>query len=240
MNLTAQDFIVDALSLIGATQMDQTPPAWEMSKALRALNHMLNTWSAHKLMIRAGTQQYFTLTASKGSYTIGESASLDVNSAKPLKILSAFIRDGSDDHPLTIIEKSHYDGFSDKTLTGMPDYLAYDPGVAQQTTQTGTIYLYYEPDSAYVLYITSQKFLTEFSALTTTFTFEPQYGEAIKYNLAIRLWPFYRKPGELIPPSITDPAADGVRIIKALNSEQVRCKIDIPCAGGSYNIYTDE
>lgn len=240
MNLTAQDFIVDALSLIGATQMDQTPPAWEMNKALRALNHMLNAWSAQKLMVRAMTQENLTLTASKGSYTVGASASLDWNTAKPLFIDSAFIRDGSDDHPLTIIEKSRYSAFSDKTLTGMPDYLAYDPGAAQQSTQTGTIYLYYEPSEAYVLYINSQKFLTEFSALTTTFTFEPQYGEAIKYNLAIRLWPFYRKPGELIPPSITAPAADGVRIIKALNSQQARCKIDIPGVGGTYNIYTDE
>jgi len=239
MSLTAQDFIVDALSLVGATMMDQTPPAWEMSKALRTLNLMLNSWSAQKLMVRAMTEEHFTLTVSKGVYTIGLSASYDVNSAKPLKIDSAFIRDGSDDYPLTIIEKSLYDGFGDKTTTGTPEYLAYDPGAAQQTTQKGTIYLYHEPATAHDLYIFSQKFLTEFATLTDAFTFEPQYGEAIKYNLAIRLWPFYRKPGELIPPSILDPAAEGMRIIRALNSTQVRCKVDIPGMGGGYDINTD-
>lgn len=239
MNLTAQDFIVDALSLIGAVQMDQTPPTWEMSKALRALNHMLNRWSSQKLMVRAMTKENFSLVDGTASYTIGSGATF--NTAKPLKIDSAYVRDSSGyDHPLDIIEMSQYNAFRDKTTEGTPDYLAYDPGAAQQATQTGTIYFWHVPDYAYTLYISCQKFLTEFSSLTSTFTFEPQYGEAIKYNLAIRLWPYYRKPTENIPMHITGMAASTLRDIKALNATQPKCRIDIPSSKGIYNIFTDE
>lgn len=239
MDLTAQDFIIDALSLIGATQMDQTPPAWEMNKALRALNHMLNTWSSEKLMVRAMTKENFTLAVGTASYTIGSGATFDT--AKPIKIDSAYIQDASGyDHPLDVIEMTQYNGYRDKTSQGMPDYLAYDPGASQQATQTGTIYLWYTPDKAYTLYISSQKFLTEFTALTTEFTFEPQYGEAIKYNLATRLWRFYRKPTENIPADIVGIATSTKRNIKAINATQPKCRIDIPGSGGTYNIYTDE
>ena len=239
MDLTAQDFIVDALSLIGATQMDQVPPAWEMNKALRALNHMLNTWSSERLMVRAMTRESFTLVDGTASYTIGSGA--DFDTAKPLKIDSAYIQDSNGyDHQLGIVEMARYNAFADKTTEGLPDCLAYDPGASQQATQAGTIYLWHVPGSAYTLYISSQKFLTEFSALTTTFTFEPQYGEAIKYNLATRLWRFYRKPTENIPADIVGIAASTKRNIKAINATQPRCKIDIPGCRGTYNIYTDE
>jgi hypothetical protein len=239
MDLTAQDIIVDALSLVGATQLDQTPPAWEMNKALRALNRMLRAWSAQKLLVRASTKEDHTLTAGTASYTIGSGATIDT--VKPIRITYAYVQDSDGmDHPLDIIEVAQYLCYRDKSEQGIPGYLAYDPGAPQQDTHTGTIYLYYSPNKAYTLYFVSQKILTEFADLTQEFTFEEMYEEAIVYNLAIRLWPLYRKPTEMAPPHITEIAGNGIRAIRAVNSTQSKSKIDIPCSGGGYNIYTDE
>jgi hypothetical protein len=139
---TVNDIIKDAMGIIGAIAIDEAPSASEMKVCLDALNSLIQQWSAQNLMIRQTSQITETLTAYKPSYTIGSGG--DFSTTKPVDIESGFTRSPANvDTPLTIITIREYDRFADKSVTtGIPSYLAYDPGLAQQATAVGTIYLY--------------------------------------------------------------------------------------------------
>ena len=239
---TVTDVIKDAMGIIGAIAMDEAPSASEMQICLRALNVMLDHWSAHKLMIRASVMENFPITQSVAAYTIGSGGTF--NTSKPYDILYGFTRDqNKNDRNLEVITKQQYDSYEDKTISSScPDYLAYDPGVTQQSSQLGTIYLYPFPDrSVYTLYIASHKMLTDFTGITDTVTFEPVYSEALSYNLAVRIWRRFRPINQDIPLDIIHFAEDSLRTIQRLNSTIPRASMDLPGqkSGTGYNILSD-
>ena len=239
---TVTDVIKDAMTIIGAIAMDEVPSASEMQTGLTTLNTMLEQWSAQKLMIRASTMENFPISQGVASYTIGVGGTF--NTSKPYAILYGFTRDiNNNDRNFEVITKQQYDSFEDKTISAsVPDYLAYDPGFAQQSTQLGTIYLYPYPDqSTYTLFIASQKALADFSLITDQVTFEPMYSEALSYNLATRLWRKFRPIGQSIPQDIIYFAEESLRTIQRINSVIPTASMDLPGqkVGTGYNILSD-
>lgn len=233
--MTVQELIVSAFRAIGIIAKSETPDNDEMQDALESLNMLLS--NASGLMKRSGVSESIAVSDGTGSYTIGVGQTF--NTAKPDDITSAFIRDSENmDTPLRILKRDQYDAITDKTTEARPEALFYDPGLAQQATQTGTIYLNSVPDKSYTLYITSDKPFTEFTALNETVTFEPKYRRALKYALGRELWSEYRGK-EPIPRDLKDLIDDAVRPLQALNSRRPIMEIDVPGVGGTYNIYTD-
>jgi hypothetical protein len=140
---TVTTIIKEAMGIIGAIAIDEAPTASEMTICLDAINRLIEQWSAQDLMIRETVEISQILTANKSTYTIGPSGG-DITSAKPIDIDSGIIRTSAGvDSVLTIITMREYSRFTDKlTATGLPVYLAYDPGIAQQAAPVGTISLY--------------------------------------------------------------------------------------------------
>lgn len=240
MTLRVQDLIRDAMGLIGAIAKDENPSPDEYKLGIRITNMMLDTWSAERYMLRSTVSENFLLTGNVSTYIIGPSAAF--NTAKPIKIIGAFIRDSSGvDLPLKIVSREEFDSYNDKSFAkSRPVSLFYDPGLSQGGT-TGTIYLYYIPDTAlsYTLYIDSDKYLTEFVNYTDTVTFEPMYYEALVYNLAERLFRYYRKPDQVIPLDIVGLARSAKRLIKTINSQLPIASMEIPGKTGVFNIFND-
>lgn len=239
MNLQVQDIIKDAMGLIGATEMDETPSASEMSTALRIVNVMLGRWSIQTSIIRSPGQLNFPLQVGKNSYTIGLSGA-DITAKKPIEVISGFVRDSSNiDSNVEIIPIELFDSFDDKNINQAdPACVAYDPGVTQQASQVGTIHVYPTPSSADTMFLRITCQLEQFVNLTDEVTMEASYYEALIYNLAIRLFRRFHTTGE-IPSDIVAIANNSIRNLQSSNSSRVQAQMDF-CVGGGYNIYTDE
>ena len=240
MRLTVADLLTSQLRLIGAVEPGETPEASELNDALQANNIMLDNWSARTLLVRAAVQETFQLVPNKAAYTIGVGA--DFNTSKPVMVLGAFIRDtGANDIPLEIMTFDQFDALPDKSISvGMPEALYYDPGLAQQAVQTGTIKIYQTPDRVYTLFLEQQKYLKEFVNLADVVTFEPAYLRAIKFNGAMEYYYEYRKHTQMIPPGIKRIASESLNIVENMNGQLRVMGFDIPNAGrGRWNVMTD-
>jgi hypothetical protein len=230
--MLVQDLFVAAMEVIGATSLDEVPEASELMKCLRHCNLMLNSWSGRRLMIANTTQESFPLVANKRVYTIGTGG--DFNTDKPITIDSAFVRDAAlVDYPVYVVELDIYDSFDDKMITtARPDAIYYDPGMTQQALpQMGKISCYAIPDqSTYLLFINSQKYLTQFVNLADIVTFQPIYYDCIVQNLATKIWTPMGRKGP-IPMHIMKAARDAMQVVENINHSLPVCRIDVPGTG---------
>jgi hypothetical protein len=184
MSETAQTLIKAALRSIGVIAPGETPTDDEIQDGLEALKFMFRHWSANDIRIYSVTVENFPLTGAT-SYTIGSSGTF--NTVRPASIRGAYVRDAYNfDNPLKIIDEAKYRELHLKTIVATAGYLWYNP-----TYPLGTIYLY--PLDGSTIYLHSLKPLSDPSAITTDVAFPPEYDEAIKFNLAVRLAPEYGK-----------------------------------------------
>lgn len=235
--MLVQDALKDAMKLIRATEMDETPSASEMSTALRVANVMLGHWSSKKLLLRSPRTLTIPLVAGQNSYTIGL-VGADVTSTKPISILSGFVRDsGNRDTPVEIIPNTQYNSAFDLKSTQAPvSYVTYNPGSEQQDNHIGTVYVYPSPDTTGALILQATQYISDLSRLTDTLDFEPAYYEPFIYNLAVRLYRHYHT--DEVPVSIVSIAGNGLQGLRTINNEKILAKSDFG-GNGRYNVYTD-
>lgn len=243
MNLTALDIIKDAMKEIGVLAIDETPTASEATDGLRALNGMLDSWSARKLLSLAGIQGSFNLTANKASYTIGVGG--DYSTSVPLDISDAFIRDlNGVDTNIEIVTMELYNSYGDKsTSSARPTTIVFDAGLTQQASPKATLYVYPIPDASttYTLFITQQKMMTEFPLISTVVTFPPAYFRALKFNLALEIYGAYFSESKTpVPQRLVRLAMESMRIIETINAKRIPASMDVPGRPSSFNIYTGD
>lgn len=235
---TAGDLIARALKKIGVIAEGEEVSASQASDGLDSLNSLLSSWGAETLATTAVTEDSHALVAGTNSYTIGNGSTIDT--AKPLQVVDAYLRDaGGLDYDISTVDRNVYENYSNKSTTGRPTSIYYDPGVTQQATQTGTIYVYPTPDSAttYTLYISSEKNLVEFASLVSAYTFPAFYKRALIYNLAIDLATDYGRP---IPPEVVAIADDSKRVVSNVNARNKHevAGMPLPMVRGNGNIYS--
>lgn len=181
---TWNDLIDAGLRKIGRLESGGTPTTPERTSGLAELNSMLGSWSAEMGTIYFETTESLSWASGNASRTIGASGNLDT--ARPLKILSAQFRDASNnDFDLQIITHQQYQSLFDKgSLTSdFPLYLAYNPTNA---SNLGTLFLYPTPSATITLRLTSWKPFAVITDATATIALPPGYEDAITPNLAVR------------------------------------------------------
>jgi len=185
MSTTALDLITGAAKLIGVTFKSEQLSADEAADGLVALNDMLDSWSNDNLLTYAYFLENFTLTGAT-SYTIGTGGNF--NTTRPINIATAVVRSGSIDYPLEIMTPEQYQTeIALKSITSpIPQYLTYS-----NDYPLGIIKLYPVATAGTVLYLQSNKPLSNLSSLVTVFDLPPGWKRAVKYNLAIDLAPQY-------------------------------------------------
>lgn len=249
------DIIFDAMSQIGAISADEPPKPFEQNLCLRRLNAMIDRWSAQRLMLRSYASFSYTLTAGQPTYIIGPAVGYaDWVGTKPMRILGgATIQDSSlTYYELDQVEKAEWDGYEDRALTqSRPEKFYYDPGATQQgglgqpgvlNQSCGTVGFYFTPDgtSTYTFNFDADVYLTEFTSVNQTVTFELCYYEALYMGLAKRIFRDFNEHSRDIPNDIVEGAAGALRTIKDLNSRQVISRTDLPSKGGIFNVFTNE
>lgn len=206
--MTLIDLLTQAFQSVNIFRPGESIPAADAQDAKTLLNVLIDSLNIGQ--VYASTRESKVLTASQGTYTWGTAG--NITTARPVKLTSAFINDGTSDYPVEIIGQATYDTITDKTQTGRPYCLFYNP-----TYPLGTIYLYYVPDQAYILNLNSEKDLAELDVLTTAISLPPEYMAPLIYNLGVALCGPYEKD---VPPAIAAMAQstlDRVRRINAAN-----------------------
>lgn len=188
---SARDIITKALQKIGAIVKNEAPSADEAEDALDSLNALISSWSNDSLNIYARTWETFSLTGAT-SYTIGTGGNF--NTARPTNIVGAYLRSGTIDYPITIIDDSAYISISYKNLQGIPEFLNYD-----NAYPLGRIRLYPLDNAGYTLFLLTEKSVTSFTTLDTEMSLPDGWERALVYNLALELAPEYsQKPDAYI------------------------------------------
>ena len=183
---TARTIIKKALQKIGALTKNESPSADEANDGFDALNALIGSWSNDSLSIYARGWETFSLTGAS-SYTIGPGGNFDTS--RPTNIVEAYVRSGTIDYQLTIIDDSSYNSISFKSLLSIPQFLNYD-----NSYPLGIIRLYPIDSASYSLFLLTEKALTEFATLDTELSMPPGTERALIYNLGIDLSPEYSQP----------------------------------------------
>jgi hypothetical protein len=220
---TANDIITMALKICAVKQPGETPSSEEANDCLTSLNFMLDKWNNEKLMLYYNLNSTKALTASDYEYTIGSGG--DWNIARPIKIESAFIRDTSSiDTPVEIISNNEYQGIADKTSTGRPEKLFYNP-----LYPLGYIYLYPAPSTTYTLGISQLSALAQMT-LAATIALPNGYLYALATNLALEIAPMF---GKTVSEIMFKNAADAKHNLKATNEMPSKLDTSVDILGGS-------
>lgn len=187
MTTTARDLITGALRLIQVIGAGETPSAEDANDCLSALNEMIDSWSLEKDTIFEETDENFPLVAGTASYTMGPSGTF--NTARPVSITSAFLREGTIDHPLEILDGAQYDRIPAKSETFRPERFYFNGGFPRATISFESL-----PTAGLTFFAKSLKPLTQIATLDTALSLPPGYLRAFKFNLAIERAPEYERP----------------------------------------------
>jgi hypothetical protein len=220
---TARSLLTRSLRKGGIIAKNQTPTAGELNDALEDFNSMLGLWSNNEMLIVARVLEGFTLTPSDLDYTIGVGGNF--NTSRPQFITSAFVRDGTTDHPVTVVSDAAYASIAYKTQPGLPSSLNYS-----NANPLATIRLHPVPVSAYTLYLWSEKAITSIATLDTVLAFPPGWEDALMYNATIRLAAEY---GQEVDALTLEFARDGKAMIQDAIRRNIPLDWTAPAAQGN-------
>jgi hypothetical protein len=183
---TVRELITGSLKLIGVVQKSEPITADEAQDGLDRLNELVESWANDSLMIYSRTWENFTLNGGDGEYTIGTSG--DFNTTRPTQIISAYVRVGDIDYPLTQLTDDQYALYiAQKNLqSNIPEYFNFDNGFP-----LAKIRIWQVPSAQCTLYMQSEKQVTSFASIDTDIVLPPGWMRALRYNLAVELAPEY-------------------------------------------------
>lgn len=189
-SLTRDDIIKRALRLIGVLAQGENPTTDQVTEAATALNSLVKAWQADGMPLWAIRTYNVPLTASVASYRIGVGQAIPT--PKPLKISQAYNHSNVSnvDVPMRILTREEYNRLGNKTSSGMPIQVYYDP-----QREYGDLYVFPVPSATdatnNVITITYQRPFEDFDSSVDTPDFPQEWFDAVTYGLATRLAPEY-------------------------------------------------
>lgn len=235
------DIITDALFEMNAYgPSDPVPSAADAALGLRLLNRELDAWAALKRYVWSVTFQAFTLTPAHQPHLIGPGLTAPDFAAtqRPVRIEgAALIITGSVDVPLKIRDDAWWQQQRVKSIsTSVPTDLYYS-----SDWPNGQLFLWPVPTVGYGLRLEIWTLLTQFAAITSSFSMPPGYKKALVLVLAKR---FCRPFGRQIPPGLDADIREALAAIQSNNIKSPRmASADYGASGssrgrGSFNYYT--
>jgi len=183
-SISRDQLITTALRKIGVVAQGEVATTDQISEAAMALNLLVKAWEADGMPLWALRTTPIPLVAGQTSYNIGIGITNHVVTDKPLKVIQAWNRDpiSKVDIPMRILTKQEYSILGNKSTSGKPIQIYYEPKV-----DSGTLYLFPTPAAGDVatstIYITYQRPFEDFNSTTDTPDFPSEWIEAIVYGL---------------------------------------------------------
>lgn len=198
MAVIAQNLINKSLRLLGVLASGETTTAAEAEDSLYSLNSIIDSLSANPQYYFCTQAEQFTLVNGQSTYTIGNdpntSPAANFVTARPIRIVGAFVRISNVDTPLALITEQYWTNIAAKATTGTPQKLLYRPNVPY-----GQIVLYPTPNAAVPIFIKAERMIGEYATLTSTQYLPPGYQRLLELSLAMELAPEY---GTQVKPEI--------------------------------------
>jgi hypothetical protein len=222
---TALDIITDALQEIGVVDAGGTVEPEDASFCLRKLNVLIQRLSNTRLALPVLTQISVTVTGAE-TYTIGPSGG--VVAARPLKVVSAIVRDsGGNDSPVDILNAVQWGAIYKKDIDAPPTDVWYEG-----TATNGTLHVY--PQSAgYTLILDCMTLLTSFASTASTLTLPEGYESMLALSLVDEIAGPYRQP---VTPDQRRRLMGAMSAVKRTNTEPLYVGIEAALVGDTYQI----
>jgi hypothetical protein len=193
---TSRDAVITrALRIIGAIGQGETPATAAVTEAAEALNDLCKAWEADGMTLWCNKEYTITPVASTAAYNIGIGQT--TNAVAPLRVVQAWAKYTSTgaDTPILVITRQEYQMLSNKTTTGSPSQVWYNPpGSAVYTGDNnpfGTATFFVTPDSNFASGFTIRLWGTrpfeDFDASTDVPDFPQYWYNALKWGLADQL-----------------------------------------------------
>lgn len=240
---TALDLITDTLERIGVYAPGEVISAADSSRCLKILNDMLDSWSNENLACFEETEQSGTLVPGKASYTVGSGG--DFNVTRPLRINDdpgrAYTLDANGNmFGLRVLPRAQWNLFGNRTQvnSSIPTDLFYDPQFP-----LGVLNLYPVPNQSLTIFWDSTLQLTEFAGLTSVANLPLGYNLAIKSNLAIECWPYFKPDNSTPGAALIASARSSKAAVKRTNRRGMVAQFDPVLTRHvrrTYNPYRDE
>lgn len=217
----ARDIIINgALRLVGAYATGAAPRADQVADAAEAMDMMLRSWQLDG-MLWLRQFIYVTLAAGQASYGIGPTSTDVVTSdaagstpfiQRPPRIYDAtrYTIATADEVPVRSISRSDYMALTNKTTTGSPVQVYYDPQITN-----GMLYVW--PTASAVgdkIKLSTDRLIADVGASDNLIDIPPEWQECVKYNLALRL------SGEYPPGIGSDGAKLAIFLKEKMDSHQ--------------------
>lgn len=240
---TVLDLITDSLKNLGVISGTETPSADEAQDGLNALNRMLDSWNAERLMIYTISSAAYNLNPGQMVYQIGPGA-VDFDTVRPQKIKNANIIltnvSPNTRIPLDLLDDDQWASIRQQQVQSNIPSALYNDG----SYPISNLYLWGQPQAGLQLELYTWSLLTGFPDIDQEVSLPPGYQEAVLYNLAVRMAPQMgtRALGAL---SVIQPLADAAKArVKAMNNQTPLMIADPAVRSNTaktrFNIYTGD
>jgi len=183
LSKTAVELISSAYELARVKDPDETLTDKQSTVGKSSLNKLIKFFQKDGLQLWAIKKDSITLTQSSSSYTCGPSGT--GLSERPLRIVEAFYRDGTQDTPLEQVSRQEYYELGDKSTDGRPHQFYYDPQLT-----SGVLYIYNPADAnaaGDTIHLVYHRPFEVINSLTDEFDFPEEWYIVLEYNLAVDL-----------------------------------------------------
>jgi len=235
--MNAQQIINSAMRVIGSLASGETPTNAEAQDALSILNLQMDSWNAERLMIYAIVPNTFTFVPGQGTYTLGTGGNFNMPRPPRIEAVSTILL-SNPLQPLELpLEMLTYDLWQMIPVKNIQSTIPQQVYIEMDFPLINLSY-WCVPSQANQTTIYAWTPLTQFADLFTDYTFPPGYLEAIKYQLAMRMYPEFGRP---IDPMVAQLAVSAVARIKSFNVIPLHLQVDpaISSEGRHYNWRSD-
>jgi len=230
---------------IGVLAAGEPLPANEGDDALKVFAQMVDAWTNETLLIPVVSVVTHQLTINQSSYTIGvypepkpdPLPDNHIETARPVKILSSFIRDQYDtDYLVTPMAVTTFSGISRKTNESRPSYIYMREGWPLNELIFDS--LPYDSETLHLEVIQPLSGILPIACLTEVISLPPGYERALIYNLCLDLADEW---GKQVSNTIAIHATEGKKWLKRNNYRDIALRVDPAIASrqsgyGTYDI----
>ena len=218
--MTVSEIVTEARGLLGIQAVEEPLQAHELAQGIRALNMLLATWEVEGVKTYLLTEGQLTLVEGQASYTFGAGGDFTTVFRE---LTDARINRSGNDLPMERLSREQYYALPNKTTEGYPTSYFFDT-----QREGGTLYVWPAPDStAGTFKFTYRRQLYDAGNGTDTLDVPKYYLEAVVYNLAKRLIPFYPGAAQISVQAVVAGAASTYATVSTFDAGEGKASITI-------------
>jgi hypothetical protein len=189
-SVTRNEIISASLRLLGVLEEGAVASTTAIDNASMVLNLLIKDWMTDGIKLWTVNEIILPLVNNKDSYSLGEDATNDLVTPRPLRIIQAFLRNNSVspavDIPMTIISEQEYNILGSKKSQGNVNTVMYKPYV-----NNGILKVFLTPNSQvatdYELHLNVQRPIEDITSSNQTFDFPQEWYQCLRWGLASEL-----------------------------------------------------